>query len=238
MKDEFFAKEAPCEKFEFNAEVAKVFDDMLERSIPLYRECRDLAIQFCMRYAQPQSRIYDLGCSAGSFLEHLTDRLGDSFPAEIIGVDNSAPMLERARKRLKGRSVRLEEGDLVDACFEVKLASVVILNYTLQFVPPSSRLALLRKIHSGLLEHGRLILIEKIKGEHPESDEVFIDFYHEFKRRMGYSELEISRKRDALEEVLIARTLTENIDLLREAGFSRTEIFFKWNNFAGLIALK
>jgi len=238
MKDEFFAKEAPCEKFEFNAEVARVFDDMLERSIPLYKECRDLAIQFCVRYAQPQSRIYDLGCSAGSFLEHLTDRLEASFPAEIIGVDNSAPMLERARKRLKGRSVRLEEADLADDRFEMISASVVILNYTLQFVPPSSRLALVQKIHSGLLEQGRLILIEKIKGEHPESDEAFIDFYHEFKRKMGYSELEISRKRDALEEVLIARTLTENIDLLREAGFSRIEIFFKWNNFAGLIALK
>ncbi len=238
MKDELFARETPCEKFEFNAEVAQVFDDMLERSIPLYKECRDLAIQFCLRYAQPQSRIYDLGCSAGSFLEHLTNRLEPSFSAEIIGVDNSLPMLERAQKRLQGRSVELEEADLADERLELKSASVVVLNYTLQFVSPSKRLALVRKIHSGLLEQGRLILIEKIKGEDAESDEVFVEFYHDFKRKMGYSSLEISRKRDALEDVLISWTLTENIDLLQKAGFSRIEIFFKWNNFVGLIALK
>jgi len=238
MKDKLFASDSSCEKFEFNAEVAQVFDDMLDRSIPLYRECRDLAVQFCLRYVKPRTCIYDLGCSAGAFLEELTREIPSGLPVEVVGVDNSKPMLERARKRLEGKSVKLEEADLADKSLSLKTASVVVLNYTLQFVPPAKRLHLIQKINSALTDEGRLIVIEKVKGEHSESDAVFIELYHQFKRKMGYSALEISRKRDALEDVLISWTLTENIELLHQAGFAKVEIFFKWNNFAGLIAQK
>ena len=122
--------------------------------------------------------------------------------------------------------------------FSLTNASVVIMNYTLQFIPPKRRLALVRRIFQGLNDGGLFILIEKVKSENSKFDQTCIDFHHEFKKDQGYSRLEIARKREALENVLTPWTVGENIHLLMEAGFASTELFFKWNNFAGFVALK
>ena len=238
-KDNLFTQPAETEKFEFNEPVAKVFDDMLERSVPMYRECLESTVQWCVPFAKEGSDIYDLGCSTGTFLTGLSKKFPAHAGIRLVGVDNSAPMLEKARQKLQPSPLpwKLIEADLQDD-FPLTNASVVVMNYTLQFIPPHRRLKVVRKIFRGLNPDGLLLMIEKVTSDNPKFDEAYTDFHHQFKKTQGYSQLEIARKREALENVLTPWTVGKNIKLLLEAGFTSAEMFFKWNNFAGFVALK
>lgn len=211
---------------------------MLERSVPMYQECQSLAIHWCAQFAQTNTAVYDLGCSTGQLLLKLAQSIDKNKAITLHGVDNSPAMLEKSRKTLAESPIpcELSEADLNQA-ISIQNASVVVMNYTLQFVLPENRVPLLKNIYKGLVPGGSLVLIEKIKSDVPELDRTFIDFHHQFKRDRGYSNLEISRKREALENVLIPWTVEENQDLIKEAGFPTVDLFFKWNNFAGFIAL-
>lgn len=239
QKDTLFIETAGTEKFEFNESVARVFDDMLERSVPMYRECLISTAQWCVKFAREGSHIYDLGCSTGTFLTGLSGQFPTDAGIRLIGVDNSAPMLKKARQKLASSPLpwNLIEADL-QSDFSLYNASVVVMNYTLQFIPPDKRVKVANKILKGLNPGGLLLMIEKITSDNPELDRAYTDFHHNFKETQGYSQLEIARKREALENVLTPRTVGENINLLLEAGFDTAEVFFKWNNFAGFIALK
>ncbi|GJL78069.1 MAG: carboxy-S-adenosyl-L-methionine synthase [Nitrospinaceae bacterium] len=238
-KDKLFRQTGSTEKFEFNEPVARVFDDMLERSVPMYRECLQSAVDWCARFARQGTHVYDLGCSTGTLLTCLADRLPADSGIRLIGLDNSNPMLLKAEEKLKPSPLpwKLVEADL-EGDFSLTDASVVIMNYTLQFIPPDGRLNLTRKIFQELNDGGLLILIEKVISDNSKFDKTFIEFHHAYKRAQGYSQLEIARKREALENVLTPWTVGENINLLMTAGFASTELFFKWNNFAGFVALK
>jgi len=238
-KDNLFTQTGATEKFEFNASVARVFDDMLERSVPMYRECLKSAVDWCARFAREGSHIYDLGCSTGTLMKRLTNRLPADSGIRLVGLDNSGPMLVKAREKLRTSPLpcKLLEADL-QGNFPLTNASVVIMNYTLQFLPPERRLSLARKIFHGLNDGGLLILIEKVKSDNLKFNQTFIELHHAHKKAQGYTQLEITRKREALENVLIPWTVGENINLLMEAGFPSAEMFFKWNNFAGFVALK
>jgi len=238
LKDKLFSGASAPEKFEFNENVARVFDDMLERSIPHYRESQEMVVDWCSRFARKDSNLYDLGCSTGVMLLRVASALSEVPQARLIGIDNSVPMLNKARENLKDVKTpwELVHADL-DGDFSLTNASVVVMNYTLQFIVPERRQLLLGKILKGLLPNGCLLLTEKVLGDTPELDAAFVEIHHQFKRERGYSELEISRKREALENVLTPLKLHENIELLKQAGFSNVDVFFKWNNFAGIIAL-
>jgi tRNA (cmo5U34)-methyltransferase len=238
-KDNLYTQTGPTEKFEFNESVARVFDDMLERSVPMYRECLDSAVDWCARFAHKGTHVYDLGCSTGTLMTRLADKLPADSGVRLVGLDNSGPMLVKAREKLATSPLpcKLVEADL-QGDFSLTNASVVIMNYTLQFIPPEQRLRLARKIFQGLNDGGLLILIEKVKSDNSKFNETFIELHHQYKRAQGYSQLEIARKREALENVLTPWTVGENINLLMNAGFCSAEVFFKWNNFAGFVALK
>ncbi len=212
---------------------------MLQRSVPMYQECQDLSVKWCAKYATPSTSVYDLGCSTGKFLLKLAEKLKHPQNITLIGLDNSAAMLEKAKETFKNSP---HSCDLVEADLNKKLpivnASVVVMNYTLQFVKRDNRPTLLKSIYEGLVPGGSLILIEKVKSEIPDLNKTFIDFHHQFKEENGYSKLEISQKREALENVLIPWTIEQNSELIKSAGFSTVDLFFKWNNFAGFIALK
>ncbi len=212
---------------------------MLERSIPMYQECQSLAVHWCVQFARANTSVYDLGCSTGTLLLKLAQSIDPSKSIALLGVDNSEAMLAKCRKTLEQSPITCEllNADLNQE-LGIKNASAVLMNYTLQFVLPENRVPLLKSICDGLLPEGSLILIEKVKSAIPELDRTFIDFYHQFKKDQGYSDLEISRKRDALENVLIPWTVEENQELMKKAGFRTVDLFFKWNNFAGFIALK
>lgn len=238
-RDTLFKNPKSTEPFEFNDSVARVFDDMLQRSIPMYQECQDLAVHWCSKHTKSSTSIYDLGCSTGKFLLKLTEKLKHSQNIKLIGLDNSPAMLEKAKETFKNSP---HSCDLIEADLNKKLpienASVVVINYTLQFIKIDTRPTLLKSIYDGLVSGGSLILIEKVKSEIPDLNKTFIDFHHQFKEENGYTKLEISQKREALENVLIPWTVEQNSKLIQSAGFSTVDLFFKWNNFAGFIALK
>jgi len=233
----FSEPKAEIPDFKFDREVATVFDDMVSRSVPFYGEIQRMIAQIAADYATPGSRIYDLGCATGTTMQVLDATIDAS--VEFVGLDNSPDMLDRCRAKLARlrRPWRLEVADL-DTEFEIANASVVLLVLTLQFVRPLRRERLVRNLRAGMNENGCLLLVEKVQAEDSLFNRQFIQYYYDFKRRNGYSELEITQKREALENVLIPYKLLENRELLLEAGFRHVDVFFKWYNFCGIIAVK
>lgn len=225
--------------FEFNEKVAGVFDDMVSRSVPFYHEMQRMTSELAAKYAQPDTFIYDLGCSTGTSLLLMDKQVADGIP--FVGIDDSQEMIDKCREKLDGfhlnREIKLEVADLTQSV-PVYNASVVCMVLVLQFIRPLHRLEIVRKIYDGMVPGSAFILFEKILTEEKSLNRDFIDFYYDFKRRNNYSELEISQKREALENVLIPYKTSENVNLLKEAGFQEVEVFFKWYNFTGIIARK
>ncbi len=241
MKDMLFKSPHPIRgDFAFGRDAAGVFEDMLARSIPFYGEIQAMTAELARSFAQEGSAIYDLGCSTGTTMLSLAKVLRDR-NVRIIGVDSSAAMLAKARRRLKRAGImprcRLVEADM-NRGVDLTNASVAILNLTLHFVRPCNREKLLARVHKGLRRNGCLILTEKILAADSNLARQFVDLYHAFKARQGYSRLEIRRKRESLENVLIPYRFEENQRLLRRSGFALTEEFFRWYNFCGILAVK
>jgi len=225
--------------FRFDDSVARVFPDMIQRSVPGYATIVSMTGLLAGRFALPGSRLYDLGCSLGASTLAMRANLREP-DCEIVAVDNSAAMLARCRSELEragagGAPVTLVESDLQEVAIEN--ASVVVLNFTLQFVPPAQRDRVIRTIRDGLHPGGILILSEKVCFEDPHLDALNIELHHQFKRANGYSELEIAQKRTALEDVLVRETLATHRRRITDAGFASCDVWFQCFNFASLIAL-
>lgn len=238
--DRIFKQHAPeTGAFQFDENVAKVFDDMVARSIPLYADVQRAIPALVQNLDHQPLRIVDLGCSTGTSLIHLARSITDR-PLELIGVDNSQAMLDKLHEKVRAleieQSVETTCADIES--FEFENASVVLMNYTLQFLEPEKRQDLLSTIQKRIRPGGFLVLSEKVSHGSPETDSVLIDLYFEFKRRNGYSDLEIARKRDALENVLLPLTVEDNQQLLASAGFDKVELLLKWFNFATFIAYR
>jgi len=226
-------------EFNFGRATAEVFDDMLQRSVPLYPELQRMTGELANEFAMDDTMIYDLGCSTGTTLVILDSAVEKD--VTLVGVDNSQAMLERARENLSGyesnHSCLFQLQDL-DKPLNIENASVVILNLTLQFIRPLQRERLVKNIYNGLHKNGCLILVEKVLGNDTLFNREFIKFYYALKKRNGYSDMEIARKRETLENILIPYRVNENIELLENSGFEHTDIFFKWYNFCGFLAVK
>ncbi len=239
-KDEVFKEGIEkASDFKFGANVAQVFDDMVNRSVPFYGEIQRMVAELAASHASENSVVYDLGCSTGTTMVGMNTMVHPAI--QFVGIDDSQEMLDKCKSKLTElgftRPVELRCADLADD-LKIENASVVVLCLTLQFVRPIYREQLLKKIYAGLNPGGSLILVEKILAEESRFNRDFIEYYYNYKRRNQYSELEISQKREALENVLVPYKLSENISLLRDVGFNHCETFFKWYNFAGLIATK
>jgi len=226
--------------FTFDDKVATVFADMIGRSVPGYGETLKMVELLAHQYAQQGTNLYDLGCSLGAATMALSRGIRAGGAAgkncRIIGVDNSEAMVSRCRELLKAEPVEILCQDILDT--EIENASVVVLNFVLQFVPGEQRLPLLAKIAQGLRPGGVLILSEKIAFDDPDENDRQIELHEAFKRAQGYSELEISRKRTALENVLVPETLGTHHARLKQAGFSASNTWFQCFNFASIIAVK
>ncbi|HYU35756.1 MAG TPA: carboxy-S-adenosyl-L-methionine synthase CmoA [Thermoanaerobaculia bacterium] len=240
--DKIFAVPRPrIDDFNFGEETAVVFDDMLGRSVPFYDEIQRMVGELAGDFASEGTNIYDLGCSTGTTFLAIEPYIPPEVDVRYVGIDSSQEMLDIARQKLAEggirRQVTLKLSDLNQG-LEVHDASVVLMVLTLQFIRPLYRDRIIRSIHDGLAENGCLILVEKVLGESSTYNRLFIKHYYEMKKRNGYSELEISQKREALENVLIPYRLEENRELLRSQGFRNVDIFFKWYNFCGILAMK
>ena len=237
-RDELFTQQRVAGDFVFDENVAAVFDDMINRSVPGYRTIISMIGVMASRYCQSGSRIYDLGCSLGAASFAMAEQVSCS-DYSIQAIDNSEAMISRLEQRIQESS----EYPIVSRCedlaqIEIANASIVILNFTLQFVPQESRNALIEKIYAGLNPGGVLIISEKIVFPDPELNELFIDLYYNFKEQMGYSKLEISQKRTALENVLVPETLDQHRQRLNNAGFRALDVWFQCFNFASRVAFK
>ncbi|RMH61424.1 MAG: carboxy-S-adenosyl-L-methionine synthase CmoA [Calditrichaeota bacterium] len=239
-KDTLFASpDDPLARFTFDERVAGVFRDMIERSVPGYSATVAMIGALAGRYARPGTLCYDLGASlgAGALAMQRHIKVPD---VRIIAVDNSAAMVERGRALCatqKGQSPvewRLEDIRQTP----IEHASVAVLNFTLQFLPPEDRLPMIRRVFKGLSDGGVLILSEKIRFQDEAENQRQIEWHHTFKEANGYSRLEIAQKRSALENVLIPETTATHIKRLKQAGFSVVHQWFQSFNFISLIAVK
>ncbi|MDX9795562.1 MAG: carboxy-S-adenosyl-L-methionine synthase CmoA [Arcobacteraceae bacterium] len=235
MVDKLFEKSI-TKQFEFDEEVASVFDDMLNRSVPYYKQMQELTIDFALKFLEENDKVYDLGCSTASTLIELSKHCNKKL--NLVGIDNSQAMLNRATNKCRAFGVEI---DLINAdmhSVDLHGAKLIISNYTLQFIRPLLREKLVKKIYDALSENGIFIFSEKVISSHKVLNKHCIDEYYAFKKNQGYSEFEIAQKREALENVLIPYTQEENLQMIKDAGFSHCEVIFKWVNFATFIAIK
>jgi tRNA (cmo5U34)-methyltransferase len=243
-RDEIFKEGlAGVGDFRFDEAVARVFPDMIARSVPGYGTIVSMVSHFAEVFVRDHTRVYDLGCSLGACsLAALKGLQG--VDAEIIAVDNSEPMMTRLLGRLEDLAVSLPEvrrirplhADVLSV--PLNNASLVILNFTLQFIPVAVRNRLIRSIFHGLIPGGALVLSEKLSFSDAQFDQSMIRFHHAFKRANGYSELEISGKRDSLENVLICESRKAHINRMKNAGFKHVDVWFQCFNFSSFLAVK
>ncbi|RUM38322.1 MAG: carboxy-S-adenosyl-L-methionine synthase CmoA [Desulfobulbus sp.] len=237
--DRLYSNGRIAEDFTFNDSVAEVFDDMLDRSIPFYQTVIELTAALIRQLAAPGSRVYDLGCSTGTTLLVLSRLLAD-MDLHFTGIDNAPAMIAKARRKVEmyGKSAVIEFRTADITQVELPGADIIVCNYTMQFIRPPRRQEFIRRLHESLEKGGMLIISEKVISPNARLNRKYIDLYYDFKRKQGYSELEIAAKREALENILIPFSVQENKDLLTDAGFDEVESFFQWINFASFLALK
>lgn len=230
---------AEVKQFVFDQTVVDVFPDMIKRSVPGYATIINMIGNLAERYVQGGSYCYDLGCSLGAATLAMRHRIRAA-DCKIIGVDNSAAMIERCQQIMAADSgeipVELVCANIQDV--ELQQASMAVLNFTLQFITVEQRLGVLAGVANGLLPGGVLILSEKVVFEDEPHQQLMTELHHNFKRAQGYSDLEIAQKRTAIENVLIPETLQTHRDRLRQAGFRSVDVWFQCFNFASLIAIK
>jgi tRNA (cmo5U34)-methyltransferase len=238
-KDQIFADKAKASDFRFDNKTVAVFDDMVDRSVPFYGEIQRMIGEMAADFAVDGTNLYDLGCSTGTTLLLLDALVSPG--VHFIGVDNSPEMLDEVRRKFAlanfTRSHDLVPADLHQGP-HLENASVVIMNLTLQFIRPLYRDKLIANIARGTNDNGCLILVEKLTVADTLLNRLFITYYYGLKRRSEYSDLEIAQKREALENVLIPYRFNENVDMLLSAGFRSVEVFFRWYNFCGMIAVR
>ena len=236
----FTADNSGDSPFEFTESVAEVFPDMLKRSIPGYAATIQAIGSLASRYVQENSRCYDLGCSLGAASAAILRNVAVD-GVRLVAVDNAAAMASRCQKNLgkldaAKASYSVLQADIQEV--DIVRASMVVLNYTLQFLPLADRADMIARIANGMNEGGVLVLSEKVVDEDPTLEALLVELHHDFKRRNSYSDMEIARKRAALENVLVPETVADHIARLREAGFRHCGVWLRYLNFVSLIAIR
>ncbi|HEY7198921.1 MAG TPA: carboxy-S-adenosyl-L-methionine synthase CmoA [Candidatus Dormibacteraeota bacterium] len=240
-RDEIFQSDETRHDFVFDEKVADVFDDMLDRSVPFYSEVQRMVVELAARHLHEDGVVYDIGCSTGTTLIGIASAIDPARAVRFVGLEPSEAMRDNCARKL--RSIDAPERiairpDAIERVSELPDARVVSMLYTLQFVRPIHRDRVLRMIHDSLRPGGCLLLAEKILADDGEMRRMYIDLYHEYKLRSGYTSTEIARKREALENVLVPFSDEENVQLLHDVGFPVVEHAFRWYNFTLYVAIK
>jgi len=226
-------------RFDFDEQVVRVFPDMIGRSVPGYASILSMIEQLAARFVRPGTTVWDLGCSLGAATRLI--RRQAPLDCTIHAVDSSAAMIDRLRTILaegdeSGCTVTLHEKDL--RFVEVRNATFVVLNLTLQFLPPAERTRVIENVWQGLLPGGALLLSEKICFDEPIQQQLMTDLHHDFKRAHGYSDLEVAQKRTAIENRLIPESLDTHLQRLKHAGFTTIAPWFQCFNFVSILAVR
>lgn len=239
MLDNIYSQKQEVSPFKFDESVVKVFQDMIGRSVPGYELTLPLIGLIAARYVQPNSQVYDLGCSLGAasvIMRHHIQQDG----VRMVGIDNSEAMIAQCKKNIAADNSTVPMdvllGDIRET--DIENASMVVLNFTLQFIDPADRDALIQKIYAGLRPGGVLVVSEKIIFDDAEKNERIIDLHHDFKRANGYSDLEVAQKRTSIMNVLIPETIPAHQKRMLDAGFQSADLWFQAYNFCSLLAIK
>ena len=245
-KDRIFLQDSKImEKFEFNETVVSVFDDMLLRSIPFYDEVINIAIFFVCQYLQSRQKldnvpvVYDLGSSPGNLLLRLAANLEENnIRAYLCGLDNALAMINKAqlKKSAMGFNIDFLHADFLT--FKFISTDVFLSFYTMQFVRPLQRKDMIQKIYDALHDDGIFLFAEKVISHDSKTEGQMLTCYYEYKKKQGYTNKEIYKKREALENVLVPYSVEENYSMLKSCGFKHVEILFKWINFSLFLARK
>lgn len=234
---------AADEPFRFDETVASVFPDMLRRSIPGYAASIEAIGALAARYVTPGTNCYDLGCSLGAAT--LAMRQGIRAPGcKIIAIDNAQAMINRCKELIAADNAQNQRQTATDVLLgdiretRIENASMVVMNYTLQFLGLADRNTMIDQIYKGLLPGGLFVLSEKVVDDDKHMEELLVDLHHEHKRRNNYSALEISRKRAALENVLLPESVAAHRERLQHAGFSHSAVWMRYFNFVSIVAIK
>jgi tRNA (cmo5U34)-methyltransferase len=224
-------------KWEFNAEVSAAFDSHVRKSVPFYDELQRMVTELSEYFIRNRSVVYDLGSSTGETLSRLAEKHAEKDDVEFIGFDLSESMVMEARKKVGGPNVNFFHKNILDAEFSAT-ANLVTSLFTLQFLTLSERRELLARVNQALVEGGGLIIVEKVRAESSFFEDLWTELHWDFKRRQGLTADQILDKAHSIRGVLNPLSIEENLDLLHKTGFSRVEVFFKWYNWAGFLAVK
>ena len=238
-QDTLYATQQAPGAFCFDERVARVFPDMILRSVPGYLTLVSGCGVIAAQYAQTGSHCYDLGCSLGAVTWAMDQSITQS-NCQLVAVDNSAAMIRRCQSQLATTPTRHDIHFVCQDITDLVLApaSVIVLNFTLQFIAVEARHALLSRLYQALLPGGVLVLAEKVHAPDPTQEQTLVTLHHAFKRHNGYSDLEISQKRAALENVLVTESAATHTQRLTEIGFQQVQQWYQCFNFISLIAVK
>ncbi|PCI62507.1 MAG: carboxy-S-adenosyl-L-methionine synthase CmoA [Gammaproteobacteria bacterium] len=235
----YSSPQSTIKDFSFDAQVVEVFPDMIKRSVPGYSTIIETIGRLSKNYVRNNTNIYDLGCSLGAATLAMRQNI-EAENCQIIGIDNSSAMVERCKMHInafKGTTpCTIIQNDILATTIEN--ASMVVLNFTLQFIDKEKRQQLLNNIATGLNKGGILVLSEKISHQDSQCHSLLTDLHHDFKRANGYSDLEIAQKRSALEQVMKPDSLETHLNRFEQAGFSHASTWFQCFNFVSLVAIK
>lgn len=224
--------------WKFDNKVVPIFDEHVRKSVPMYDEIHNLITDISHWFTEENTNVYDIGTSTGEVINNLYNEHKNK-NINYIGIDTSAEMITKARDRFKNISnIHIEQADITHKEYIIKNASFITSVLTLQFIPQRKRQNVINKIYNGLLKGGGFVLVEKIIGNNARFDEMWIELYHELKLKNGLTEKEVMAKTRAIRGVMKPYTVNENIHMLKEAGFKDIDMFFKWNNFSGFVAIK
>ena len=240
QKDTLFATPiANLGDWQFDDKVAEVFPDMIQRSVPGYSNIITMIGMLATRFVTANSTIYDLGCSLGAATLSIRRNI-KAENCKIIAIDNSAAMIERCQRYVyaykANTPVEIIEDDILN--INIQNASMVVLNFTLQFIAPTVRQQLINRIYQGLNPGGVLVLSEKFNFSDKKIESLLFNMHYDFKRANGYSELEISQKRNMLENTMLPDSIDNHKARLRAAGFDHCDLWFQCFNFGSLLAIK
>jgi tRNA (cmo5U34)-methyltransferase len=222
-------------EWRFDQDVSKAFDFHVRKSVPFYDEIQRMVIELSEYFVRDQSVVYDLGSSTGTTIQLLAEAHAGKEDVQFIGIDVSEFMINEARKKMTRANVQFHHKNIMDMDFSPP-ANFMTALFTLQFLTFADRRKLLTQIKQGLIEGGAFLFVEKVCAEHSSFEDIWMELYWDFKRRQGLTPEQIVEKANSIRGVLKPLTVEENRELLRQTGFSRVEIFFKWYNWAGFLA--
>jgi len=224
--------------WKFDAEITPVFDEHVRCHVPLYNEIHELVTGLSGWFLEDNTNVYDIGTSLGEVITNL-ERTYPNKHVDYHGIDTSPEMVAKTAERFREiGNVEILHADITDNHFVIDNASLITSILTLMFIAQKHRQAVVKKIYDGLNIGAAFIMVEKVIGSNARFDEMWVEMYHDMKHRNGVSEADIFNKARSIRGVLKPNTVDENIKLLNSVGFKDVDMFFKWGNFAGFIAIK